>query len=167
MGVQGFKGALGEGVAVRRTVGGTRWALALGVFATVLGLTACSSTAAPEPKPTPTEQKVSPAAVSKPAKITQIPGDTAQNVSPADPVQVIVADGGITEVHLVNDQGREVNGLVSPDKHSWTATESLGYDHTYTWSGSALGADGKKAPLGGTFHTLRPGRTIGAQINVA
>ncbi|MFC0549215.1 L,D-transpeptidase [Kutzneria chonburiensis] len=152
---------------MRRTVGGTRWALTLGVFATVLGLTACGSTTAPETRTTPTEQKVSPAAVSKPAKVTQIPGDTAQNVSPADPVQVVVADGGITEVHLVNDQGREVNGLVSPDKHSWTATESLGYDRSYTWSGSALGADGKKVALAGSFHTLRPGRTISASINVA
>ncbi|EWM15343.1 Ig-like domain-containing protein [Kutzneria sp. 744] len=141
--------------------------MTLGVFATVLGLAACSSTSTPETKPTQTEQKVSPAAVSKPAKVTQIPGDTAQNVSPADPVQVIVADGGLTDVHLVNDQGREVGGLVAPDKHSWTATESLGYDHTYTWSGSALGADGKKVALGGSFHTLRPGRTISAQINVA
>ena len=142
--------------------------MAVGVLATVVGLGACSSTAAQEPaRTTPTEQKVSPAAVSKPAKVTQVPGDTAQNVSPADPVQVTVADGAIIDVHLVNDQGRPVNGLLSPDKHSWTATESLGYDRTYTWSGSALGSDGKQVPLGGTFHTLRPARQISAQINIA
>ncbi len=142
--------------------------MAVGVVATVLGLAACSSTGAQGPaQPTQTEQKVSPAAVSKPAKVTQIPGDTAQDVSPADPVQVTVADGALTDVHLVNDQGREVTGLVAPDKHTWTATESLGYGRSYTWSGTALGADGKQVPLGGTFHTLSPARQISAQINVA
>ncbi|QUQ70385.1 L,D-transpeptidase [Kutzneria sp. CA-103260] len=141
--------------------------MTVGVVATALGLAACSSTGAQGPQPTQTEQKVSPAAVSKPAKVTQIPGDTAQNVSPADPVQVTVADGALTDVHLVNDQGREVTGLVSPDKHNWTATESLGYGRSYTWSGSALGADGKQVPLGGTFHTLSPARQISAQINIA
>ena len=142
--------------------------MTVGVLATVLGLAACSSAGTQEPaKPTQTEQKVSPAAVSKPAKVTEIPGDTAQNVSPADPVQVTVADGAITDVHLVNDQGRAVGGLLSTDKHSWTATESLGYDRSYTWSGTALGADGKQVPLGGSFHTLKPARQISAQINVA
>ncbi|GAA3430777.1 L,D-transpeptidase [Kutzneria kofuensis] len=140
--------------------------MALGAVATVLGLAACGSTAPQESsKPTQTE-KVSPAAVSKPAKVSQIPGDTAQNVSPADPVRVTVADGALTDVHLVNDQGREVTGLLSTDKHNWTATESLGYDRTYTWSGSAVGSDGKQVPLGGSFHTLRPARQISAQINV-
>jgi lipoprotein-anchoring transpeptidase ErfK/SrfK len=143
--------------------------MAAGVMATMLGLAACGSTGTTQPpaKPTTAEQKVSPAAVSKPAKVTQIPGDTAQNVSPADPVQVTVADGAITDVHLVNDEGRPVAGLTSPDKHSWTATESLGYNRTYTWSGTAVGSDGKQVPLGGTFHTLTPARQIDAQLNVA
>ena len=153
---------------MRRSGGIKRWAMAVGVFATVAGLAACSSTgtqSAP-PKPTTTEQKVSPAAVSQPAKISEVPGDGAQNVSPADPVQVSVTDGAITNVQLVNEQGRAVAGLLSPDKHSWTATESLGYNRTYTWSGTALGADGKQVPLGGSFHTLQPARQISAQLNV-
>ncbi|MBV8933872.1 MAG: L,D-transpeptidase family protein, partial [Kutzneria sp.] len=52
------------------------------------------------------------------------------------------------------------------DRHSWTATESLGYTKEYTWSGTVLGSDGKQVPLTGTFSTLTPATQISAQLNI-
>ncbi|GAA0650231.1 Ig-like domain-containing protein [Kutzneria viridogrisea] len=110
---------------------------------------------------------MSPAAVSQPAKVTQVPGDGAQNVSPADAVQVTVKDGAISEVHLTNQQGKDVAGTLAADKHTWTASEPLGYGRSYTWAGSAVGSDGKQVSLGGTFSTVQPAYQISGQLNIA
>jgi lipoprotein-anchoring transpeptidase ErfK/SrfK len=142
--------------------------MVLGALTTAVTLAACGSGGTQPALTTPksTEQKVSPAAVSQPAKITQVPGDGAQNVSPADPVQVTVKDGTISEVQLTNAAGKSVTGVLAPDRHTWTATESLGYDKSYTWSGTVAGSDDKPVALGGTFHTLRPTRQIGGHLNI-
>ena len=42
------------------------------------------------------------------------------------------------------------------DRTSTPITEPLGYDATYTWSGSAVGHDGKAVPVKGKFTTVAP-----------
>ncbi|MBO0841182.1 MAG: L,D-transpeptidase family protein, partial [Sciscionella sp.] len=90
----------------------------------------------------------------------------AADVGTRDPIKLAVADGTISSVALTSSSGAVIAGTLSPDKRSWSATEQLGYAKTYTWSGSATGADGKAVPITGSFRTVEPNRTIGANLNV-
>ena len=101
-----------------------------------------------------------------PAKVSVQPGDGAADVAPADPVQVTVSDGELQTVTLTNPDGKQVAGELSADKRSWTVTEPLGYGKKYTWSGTAIGADGKEASVGGSFTTVSPRRQLTARLNV-
>jgi lipoprotein-anchoring transpeptidase ErfK/SrfK len=87
-------------------------------------------------------------------------------VAPAAPVQATVTGGTIETVALSNAEGKAVAGELSADKRTWSATEPLGYDKAYTWSGKAVGADGKDLPIGGSFRTVKPKRLINGQLNV-
>ncbi len=143
--------------------------LTAGIVA-MLGLTACTSggdgggTAKGGKGSTdsPTVQ----AAPKPSAKITLDPASGAGDVSPAQPAKVTVADGTIQQLTLTNPAGKQVAGALSPDGTSWTITEPLGYSKTYTWSGTAKGADGKTAPISGSFTTVTPAKTVDASLNV-
>ncbi|WP_067792686.1 L,D-transpeptidase [Nocardia amikacinitolerans] len=100
------------------------------------------------------------------AEVTMSPGDADENVNPVAPVSVTVADGTIAQVALTNAAGKQVQGELSPDKRTFRITEPLGYDATYTWSGTAVGADGKPVPIEGSFHTLAPKSTVPATVNI-
>ncbi|GAA5049020.1 L,D-transpeptidase LdtMt5 [Nocardia callitridis] len=100
------------------------------------------------------------------AKVSFEPGDGADDVNPAAPVAVSVADGIITQVALSNADGKQVKGELSQDRHSFRATEPLGYDATYTWSGTAVGTDQKPVPIEGKLSTLAPDKTVPATLNI-
>ena len=44
--------------------------------------------------------------------------------------------------------------LFNEDRTVYTTTEPLGYETSYTWSGSAVGHDGKALPVAGKFTTV-------------
>jgi lipoprotein-anchoring transpeptidase ErfK/SrfK len=67
---------------------------------------------------------------------------------------------------LTNPDGKPVNGRLSDDKRTWTATEPLGYGKTYTWSGNAVGADGAQVQITGSFTTVKPKRVERGKLNV-
>jgi lipoprotein-anchoring transpeptidase ErfK/SrfK len=142
--------------------------LTTGVVA-VLGLTACTSggdegvgladigaTNSPEGQASP----------KPPAKITLDPASGAVDVSPSAPVKVSVEDGTIKELTLTNPDGKQVVGALTPDGKTWTVGEHLGYSKTYTWTGTAVGSDGKSAPISGSFTTVTPAQTVSASLNV-
>ncbi|RZQ64472.1 L,D-transpeptidase [Amycolatopsis suaedae] len=131
-------------------------------LAGVLALSACSGGGATPSAPDPAGGD-SPAA---PAKLTVQPAGGARDVAPADPVQVSVADGALESVTLTNPDGKQVAGQVSPDKRSWTSSEPLGFGKTYTWSGTAVGTDGARVPVGGAFTTVTPKRKEHGKLNV-
>jgi lipoprotein-anchoring transpeptidase ErfK/SrfK len=144
--------------------------------AAVLGLTvaltlgACSSgpAAAPAGAPSAGGQQAGggQAAAALPAKVTALPAGGAQDVSPGDPVKITVADGTIGAVTLTNADGKQVAGAVAPDKHTWATSEPLGYGKSYTWSGNAVGTDGKAVPITGAFATVKPKRQVSGKLNV-
>ncbi|GAB3573346.1 L,D-transpeptidase LdtMt5 [Amycolatopsis endophytica] len=101
-----------------------------------------------------------------PAKVSVQPGDGAKDVAPGDAAQVTVTDGELQTVTLTNPDGKQVAGELSADKRSWTVTEDLGYGKTYTWSGTALGQDGKQATVAGSFSTVSPRKQLSASLNV-
>lgn len=143
--------------------------LTAGIVA-VLGLTACTSSGdgggAAKGNKGSTESPAGQAAPKPSAKITLNPPSGATDVPPTAPVTVTVADGTITELTLTNPTGKQVVGALSPDATTWTVGEPLGYSKTYTWAGTAKGADGKSTPISGSFTTVTPARTVDASLNV-
>ena len=99
------------------------------------------------------------------ARIAVEPGPGAVDVNPTAPIRARVDNGKLSEVVLTNSDGKEVAGELAADGKSWTATEALGYGKTYTWSGSATGADGSSVPVEGSFTTLSPAKTVRATVN--
>jgi lipoprotein-anchoring transpeptidase ErfK/SrfK len=117
---------------------------------TGLGLSAGPSDPAPQPQ----------------AQVSTLPGDTAADVSPTQPVSVRVTGGILHQVALTNADGKVVAGTLSADQRSWTSTEPLGYGRTYTWSGTAAGPDAILVPVTGSFTTVKPRQLVHATVNI-
>lgn len=128
------------------------------ILAVLLGLTACS--AAPDAPSAPT----APVVEEKPKAALTVTPASGEGISPAGPFQVGVTGGSLTAVALTNADGKSVKGELTADR--WVATEDLGYDKVYTWSGSAKGQDGAEVPVSGTFRTLKPQRLTNVSANV-
>ncbi|MCZ4555129.1 Ig-like domain-containing protein [Rhodococcus maanshanensis] len=110
----------------------------------------------------------SPVAANGPvAAVTQVPAAGAEDVSPTAPVSVTAARGTLQGVALTNEAGRPVQGVLSPDKTTFTVSEPLGYGARYTWSGGAVGSDGKTVPVEGSLTTVTPQSTTSANTNIA
>lgn len=101
------------------------------------------------------------------AQVIPTPGSGAQNVSPVEPISVRVSQGTLENVALTNATGKTVQGTLAPDRTSFTVTEPLGYDGKYTWSGSAVGTDGKSVPVAGSFTTVKPETQTSVRTNIA
>ncbi|MGB8962252.1 MAG: Ig-like domain-containing protein [Pseudonocardiaceae bacterium] len=100
------------------------------------------------------------------ATVSTLPGDKASNVSPTLPVSVRVVGGVLLALSLTNTDGKAVAGSLSEDRHSWISSEALGYGKTYTWRGSAAGADRLAVPVTGSFTTVEPQRQLHATLNI-
>ena len=130
--------------------------VALGVFAPNV-LAACAGPVGKQ------AEKKEPAA----PRLKFQPADAADNVVPIAPISVEVRDGWFQRVALTNSSGKVVAGVFNQDRTVYTATEPLGYDATYTWSGSAVGHDGKAIPVAGKFTTVSPSKKIGGGFQLA
>lgn len=138
----------------RRALG----ALALGVAAPSV-LAACAEAAnkveeavqGPPPEPT----------------LTFSPEVSAVDVGPTEPVRVQVKDGWFQRIALTNPDGKVVAGNLNRDRNEFTTAEPLGYGVEYTWSGSAVGEDGKSVPVAGSFTTVQPSTTVSGQFQLA
>jgi lipoprotein-anchoring transpeptidase ErfK/SrfK len=134
-----------------------------------LGLTACSGDNTPLANVPPGQSTANienAAATPKPATVTAQPAGGTGDASPKGPITVSVADGTIGAIQLSNPDGKPVQGQLSADKRTWTAAEALGYSKTYTWSGTATGANGQQVPINGSFTTVKPRRTESGKLNV-
>jgi lipoprotein-anchoring transpeptidase ErfK/SrfK len=116
--------------------------------------------------PTTAEQQAKNVAVQAPMAVSTTPANGSEDVSPAGPFKVAVTEGKLVSVALTNADGEQVAGAPAADGTSWVASEPLGYDKTYTWTGTAVGNDGKEAPITGAFRTVAPGRQIRGSLNV-
>ena len=131
-------------------------ALGAGVFAPGL-LAACAGTG--------TKQSEKPAPPAPRLKFE--PADAAADVVPIAPISVRVGDGWFQKVALTNSAGKVIAGSFNPDRTAYTITEPLGYDSTYTWTGSVVGHDGKAVPVTGKFNTVVPTKKIGGAFQLA
>ncbi|MCS7483084.1 Ig-like domain-containing protein [Umezawaea endophytica] len=116
--------------------------------------------------PTAVEQQAKNVAVQAPMTVSTTPANGSEGVSPAGPFQVAVTEGKLVSVALTNAEGKQVAGAPAADGASWVVSEPLGYGKTYTWTGTAVGKDGKEAPITGAFTTVTPTGHISGSFNV-
>lgn len=96
------------------------------------------------------------AAPAAPAVVTITPGPGAQDVDPLAAVTVTAAAGALTDVVMLNEQGKRIVGVMTPDNTVWKPGVALGYGRTYTLRASAVGTNGTKISQVSTFSTLTP-----------
>ncbi|ORW03596.1 L,D-transpeptidase [Mycobacterium kyorinense] len=130
------------------------WLAALMVPLVVMGLGACSSggNKAPEnaifDKGTPFADLLVP-------KLTASVTDGAVGVGVDAPVTVSADNGVLASVTMVNENGRSIDGQLSPDGVHWKTNEPLGYNRRYTLTAKARGLGGV-ATRQMTFETQSP-----------
>jgi lipoprotein-anchoring transpeptidase ErfK/SrfK len=143
-----------------RRVQGACLAVALAVLA-VLGGVVLSTTpdcadqcgrtiAAPVPQVAPRPSPIVPAALSIQ------PAPRAADVSPNERVLVTANSGTLDSVQLVNDAGKAIAGVMTPDNKAWKPTMQLGYGRTYTMTIAARGPGGMPSRQTASFTTLSP-----------
>ncbi len=100
-------------------------------------------------------------------RITTSPRTGSKNVPPNNPVSVSVFSAKISSMTLKGDDGTTINGALSADKQTWTTTERLNYNTTYTMDGVATSVIGNApVPITSTLTTVKPAKTMGVQINI-
>jgi lipoprotein-anchoring transpeptidase ErfK/SrfK len=98
------------------------------------------------PQPSPTE----------PAKLTITPKPNAEDIDPLARILVTAETGTLTTVTMVNDGGKEIPGILTPDAKTWKPTTTLGFGRTYTMTIAAKGPGGMPTRQVTTFTTLTP-----------
>jgi lipoprotein-anchoring transpeptidase ErfK/SrfK len=130
------------------------WLAALMVPAVVLGVGACSGTGGTAP-PTAIMDKATPFGDLLVPKITASVTDGAVGVAVDSPVTVTAEAGVLASVTMINENGRSVDGKLSPDGVRWSTSEPLGYNRRYTLTAKARGLGGV-ASRQMTFETHSP-----------
>ncbi|WP_036452635.1 L,D-transpeptidase [Mycolicibacterium smegmatis] len=133
-------------------------ALAVGMGAGVLA--ACSGK-------TPLSSQDEPEAAPAEPTLKYSPEPDTVDVLPTSEVGIEISDGWIQKIALTNASGKVVSGRLNQDRTAFTITEPLGYDATYTWSGSVVGEDGKTVPIEGKFTTVTPQTQVSGQFQLA
>ena len=88
--------------------------------------------------------------------MTITPDANAHDVDPVAHVVVKANAGTLTDVRMVNDGGKQVDGVMTPDNTVWKPTAPLGYGRTYTLRVSSHGPNGVDSTQVSSFSTLRP-----------
>ncbi|OBJ14215.1 L,D-transpeptidase [Mycobacterium colombiense] len=101
-------------------------------------------------------QSSAPTKTAEPAQITITPGPNAQDVDPVAPVMVKADKGTLTGVDMVNESGKPIEGVMTPDNTVWKPTVPLGYGRIYTLTVTSTGVSGVAAKQVSSFSTLKP-----------
>lgn len=140
----------------------TRWLLLAAIAAVAALIAGCTiGDGGTSPGGAGPSAEASPVAV-----VTQNPAAGAVDVSPVAPISVTVTDGTLREIALTNPDGKLVQGELALEQASYTITEPLGYGSTYTWTGTAVGTDGKTVPVDGSFTTVTPDSRNSVSTNI-
>jgi lipoprotein-anchoring transpeptidase ErfK/SrfK len=91
-----------------------------------------------------------------PAQVTFHPASNARGVDPLEHVSVTATSGTLIAVQMVNDAGKPVAGVLTPDDVAWHPVEPLGYGRTYTLTAATRGPSGARATQVSEFATLVP-----------
>jgi lipoprotein-anchoring transpeptidase ErfK/SrfK len=99
-----------------------------------------------------------------PLNLVLSPPVGARDVAPTGAAWVTARSGTLTEVRLVNEEGRTVAGTMTPDATTWRPAEPLGYGRTYTLTATGLGADASTATRTTSFSTVLPQSQTGVEL---
>ena len=99
-----------------------------------------------------------------PVQLSMQPGPDANNVDPLAPVTVTAAAGSLLNVEMVNETGKAVEGVMTPDNTVSKPTVPLGYGRSYTVTATGRGADNVTRALVSTFTTLVPGNQTAVRL---
>lgn len=113
----------------------------------------------------PASTSASPTPVPPVASVTSTPTAGSTDLSPVEPINVVVFKGTIGDITLTNPAGYHVKGTLSKDKTTWTTSEVLGFGKTYTLSGTAVGTDGKDVAIAGKYTTVDPKTQVRTTIS--
>ncbi|OFJ51181.1 hypothetical protein BEL07_24260 [Mycolicibacterium grossiae] len=112
-----------------------------------------------------TADPVAPTApVASPASITLTPSPDARDVDPRSPVTVTATSGRLVTVRLVNETGKVIDGVMTPDATVWKPTVALGYGRTYTLTATARGTDDSPRTVTSTFTTVVPSNQTAVRL---
>jgi lipoprotein-anchoring transpeptidase ErfK/SrfK len=92
----------------------------------------------------------------EPAALWIVPAAGAEDVNPNSAVRIIAAKGTLTDVTMVNENGKRIPGVITPDRRAWHPTEDLGYYREYTMTVSSRGPGGMPARQTSSFTTVAP-----------
>lgn len=146
-----------DSVSLSRRARGACLAAVLGVLAVLGGVVISIAPRCPEHCRTEAAAAVpQPAPSTEPAVVAVTPEDGATDVDPLAAITAVAQSGMLTHVTMVNDAGRSVPGVVTPDFKTWKPTKPLGYGRTYTLTVDARGPGGVPSTLTSTFQTLVP-----------
>jgi lipoprotein-anchoring transpeptidase ErfK/SrfK len=141
--------------SVTRPRGYRPWLVAAVLLpAVILGMTACSTTAAPS-QPQTIADKGTPYGDLLVPKLTASVTNGAVGVAVDQPVTVNAEDGVLGAVTMTNQDGTTVPGKLSPDGLTWATSEPLGYNKRYTLNAQSLGLGGVTSRQM-TFETHSP-----------
>lgn len=141
--------------SVTRPRGNHPWLIAvLLVPAVVLGLSACGGDPQPA-QPNVVADKGTPYGDLLIPKLSASVTDGAVGVTVDAPVTVTAEDGVLGAVTMTNAEGTEVPGQLSKDGLTWSTSEPLGYNKSYTLSAQSLGLGGNISRTM-TFETHSP-----------
>ncbi|OBA78262.1 hypothetical protein A9W99_24350 [Mycobacterium sp. 1164966.3] len=90
------------------------------------------------------------------ARVAITPGPNARNVDPVAQVAVKADAGTLVGVRMVNDVGKTIEGVMTPDNTFWKPTVPLGYGRTYTLTVTSRGSNGIASTQVSSFSTLQP-----------
>jgi lipoprotein-anchoring transpeptidase ErfK/SrfK len=90
------------------------------------------------------------------AVITVVPAPYQVQVRPDAPVKVTVAGGNLTKVAVTGRKNRPVEGTMSADGTTWTATGTLRLNTRYSVHATAANAQGATSSASSGFTTVKP-----------
>jgi hypothetical protein len=99
-----------------------------------------------------------------PVALSMNPGPNAQDVDPLAPVTVTATAGSLLTVEMINETGKVVEGVMTPDNTVWKPTAPLGYGRSYTVTATGRGADDVTRALVSTFSNLVPGNQAAVRL---
>ena len=108
-----------------------------------------------QPAPSPTE----------PPALRVRPAGGADDVDPLTPVIVTADTGTLSSVTMVNDSGKAVAGIMTPDNKAWKPTAQLGYGRTYTMTIAGRGPGGMPTRQTSSFTTVTPSNQTQVYFN--
>ncbi|MFC0098413.1 Ig-like domain-containing protein [Micromonospora marina] len=146
-----------RGASVRRV--GRRRALAAGLLAAAMALTACTSGGGD--KPSSWQGGDGGEEAPKAAATISEPAADAKDVPASTAITFTTKEAQDTTVELKDAAGTVVDGTLAADGGSWLPSSALEYGQTYTATVTATGDDGKAATATSTFTTMaKPAKQI-------